>query len=742
MTLVAGPVAAAPRDEPLRTHKTVDEDVLVERGLAIVRLDPKRGAPADACDDLAAADLEVLVGGRPARVTSVERVPRPERHWLVIDNSESAEGRREEAKRSALEYVRTVMTPGIDSAAVVQVDEDAILVSGPSTDPDRLASDIESIPSGGASALVDGLETVLRQIEGDRHEHLVLFWTDGLDNDSVSLPEDVFKTMARVPQATVFPLALLPPGSSETQARLVILRSASSGSAPVLGQLLFDAAARTGGEVLVSSDPGWLDRVRGWIGRRFAVTFDPGDESARGRLGARGLAFITPGRPCSATILPDPFARPDAIAGAAPPAPRAWVRAHDRRKGAADDPPCNPARGGTSWNAPLDDLGDAVAGCVLDMIRSPGPLVRRGAPVAVVMADAAFASRRARIGTPPLDELPERLEEGLNALLPASDDDPSAPTAAAIEGSAFLTQRARIAASLFALRPAYRDFALARLARVVRDDLASIGRVFAGTFPGLPASQIEELARASRPGQRTIAAAKTPTDADLAEVLAAWLGDVRARDLFTRWEVRLCDARIRRGADGSAFTRWAALRERFGCPSGPRVVTPLVLLRDPGRDVLGFVRVVLPRPETFLAERRPADGGALPVDDRVEPVPLGLWLLDRLAASPEVGALLGARGYRATALRYEPRPPRPGKGTRTPPRRDRVVLELSGEPDRAVRLDADIETSETGAISLARLEPAVAGDDELAALLEPMRVAPPAGEVNARATPRPSSPPN
>src|SRR5262249_22137710 len=122
------------RDAPLRTTKAVDDAVTVEQGLAIVRLDPKPGAPPNECDAVGPSDLSVLVGGFHAPVVAVEPIPRPERHWLVVDISESAEGRRLEAKRSALQYVREVMTPGVDSATLVTVDEDAIVVLGPTTD--------------------------------------------------------------------------------------------------------------------------------------------------------------------------------------------------------------------------------------------------------------------------------------------------------------------------------------------------------------------------------------------------------------------------------------------------------------------------------------------------------------------------------------------------------------------------------------------------------------------------------
>ncbi len=735
MTVWCALTRAAPgaHAAPIRTTKAVDEAVFVERGLAIVRLDPKPGAPAHECDELAPADLEVLIDGRSAPVASVEPVPRPERHWLVLDISESAEGRRLEAKRSALQYVREVLTPGIDSAALVTVDEDAVLVEGPTTDTDRLARAIERVPPGGASALVDGLDSVLRQIEGDRHEHLVLYWTDGLDNSSNSRPEDLFRTIARVPQATVFPLALMP--------------SRTTGTQPRIGDFLFDVARRAGGQLFASSDPRWLDHVRGWIARRFTVAFSPPEEPP-GEPPARKpsrpvVAFSTPGKRCVVTRLPDPFAQPDAVAGEAPPAPAAWVRTHQKRFRRGDDPACAYDSGEPPWDWPLEATGEGVGGCVLDLLETPGPIVKRKAPIAIDIATGRIASRKIAIAAPAVDRLAESAVDAFERLVPGEDDDPTSPSAVQMEGSAFLTQRARIAASLFASRPDYREFALARLARLAEDDIRTIERDFARAFPGLPPDKLEAVARASRAGARTLEAAKTPTDADLARVLAAWLGDVPAKDLFLDWERRLCDARIASGPDGTAFSRWTALRARLGYPWPVRVVAPLVPLHDGEKDLIGFVRIVAPRPEGFAARIKEAAPADTPPDDRVAPTPLGLWLLDRVASSSEIAKAVAAKGYRTRSITYAPViPPSAGRAGR-PPHRDRVTVLLAppGSPSTVLTLDADIDTPDEGGPVLVRLDPTAAGDPDLAALVEPLQVAPRPDGLTPPATPLRSSRP-
>jgi hypothetical protein len=647
---------------PALTPEAFEERALVERGLLLVRLDPTRGAPPGSCDTLSARDLSVTVSGLEARVTSVEHVPRPDRHWLLIDTSESAAGRRNEAKRSAQRYLHDVLKPGEDVATLLTVDDDVVLVSGPSDDPAALAARVDDVPEAGASALRDGLDTVLRQAAGERHEQLVLYWTDGLDTDSVGSLEDLLSTVERSPHATVFPIVLLPTRGSD------MLR-------PPAGTFLFDVARRSGGEVLSSSDARWLDRVRGWIARRFAVSFAYPEEAPAGRVDVR-----LRGNACRATLLRDPFARPDPVAGAALPVPAAWTRLHDRQR-KRDDAACSGDARPRSWEEPLVDEGGAMAGCVLDLIRSP----------------ERAAARDVRVIAPEVAALPESLAEVIDRVIPPRDG----PSPLLVSGSALLAQRARIAASLFAERRDYRDFALARLARVAEDDLGAIERGFARDMPGESQDAIAAIARASRAGRRALEAARTPTDADLARVLAAWLADVPARSVFAEWERRLIDARIASRPDPSAQARWTSLRERFGNAGVGGILGPLVLIHDRERDVIGFDRIVLPRERT----------GIVRADEAVPDRPLGLLLVDRIATRPGVAESLSSGAYRTARLDEEP-------GSGTPSRHARVSVALASHARSArVVLDAEIAVDDHGAMTIVRFTPSVSGDPDLAALL-------------------------
>jgi hypothetical protein len=689
-----------------KPHIRLTESEIVERGLVIVRLDPKLGAAPGECDDLAVHDLAITVGGRPAKPTTVERVPRPLRHWLLVDISESAEGRREEAKRSAVQYVREVMTPGVDSAAVISVDEDPILVAGPSADPAELAHAIDAVPRGGWSALRDGLDTVLREVQGDRHEHLVLYWTDGEDQRSSTTSEELFDTLARSPNATVFPIALLPKG-------------AAFPAPPLTGATFTDIARRSGGEVLISSDPRWLDRVRGWIRRRFTVGFVPPEPAVGERASRSSIQITVPQKRCLVTLLDDPFARPDPVAGAAPPAPPALVRLR-KSPSPAEDVGCPNAKADRPWEWPLRAERDELVGCMLDIVRSPGPYVREatGARSYSIQLPRVL-SRNVRVLAPDLSQLPTNVADVVDAVIP---DDPDAPAPFLMEGNALLGQRARIATSLFAARADYHTFALQRLQRFADDELRAIQIELSRAFPTMPAEQIAAAARDSRAGRRAIEAGRTPTDADVARVLAAWIRDVPAADVLRDLERRFIDTRIRNGHTVSLEQHWSSIRGRFAVPSRTRIETPLAVMRDPQQDLVGFVRVLLPRPERFFPPEHPRRSDDAPIDARLPLRPLALLLVESLTAKPELGKHLAAGRYQAVSLRYEPLEAFDGQDPARPFGRARVLLTLQAASNAAgaarVELDADVDAS-AEAVAILRLRSSVTGDPVLASLLEP-----------------------
>ncbi len=649
--------AVSPVEPPI-----LEESALAEGGLVLVRLDPRHDAAPGACASLTADDLAVSIDGAPVRVAAVEHVARPDRHWLLIDSSGSTYVRRDEAKRAAARYVREVMTPGIDRAAVVTVSDELTLVSGPSNDAASLASRIDAIPMGGLSALRDGLDMVLRQIAGQRREQLLLYWTDGGDTTSRGSLEDLLATMARAPHVTVFPILLLPSHGLPLS---------------VDNMFLSEIARRSGGEVLLSNDRQWLDRLRGWIERRFLVGLAIPEGTPKGRV-----SIALRGNACELTVLRDPFADAPAVAGGALDAPRSWAHRHARAR-MADDAACVSGPDDESWTWPWTDEGKALSGCALDDSRPP----RRP------------AARRLSIAAPPVRSLPSSFEDALLGANPP----------AVISGEALLVTRARIATSLFAHRNDYREFALAALARRGEDDITAIAADLRRTYPELPADRADRIARASRAGRRALESVEAPTDADLADVLTAWISDIPAKDVFIRWERRLIDSLIANGADKDVDREWSTHRARFVASSGPKTLAPLVLVKDGG--VIGFHRIVLPDPDRDYSLGDP--------EDRIPRWPIALRLVERTAARSSVGGLLREGGYRATSIAEEPAGIAATSSSGEPYRKSHVVVTLEAPGSRRAVLDATLRAADDGSVSIVRLAATVTGDVTLDAALNP-----------------------
>ena len=106
---------------------------------------------------------------------------------------------------------------------------------------------IEGVPPGGWSALRTGSARSLRQVQGDRHEHLILFWTDG---KRPAQPDESGRAHrdADAPNTTVFP------DRAATRRDEI--------SPPPLTGATFTEIARRSGRSSFPSDPRWLDRVR------------------------------------------------------------------------------------------------------------------------------------------------------------------------------------------------------------------------------------------------------------------------------------------------------------------------------------------------------------------------------------------------------------------------------------------------------------------------------------------------
>ncbi|HEX6851313.1 MAG TPA: VWA domain-containing protein [Candidatus Polarisedimenticolaceae bacterium] len=631
-------LAAAAAPPALQPERPVVERVEVRRILVTVRLDAKGSAPPDSCDRLSAEDLEATIAGKPVKVVAADRVPRPRMYWLILDTSGSTadRGQRKLAKEEAARYAREVLVPGRDRAAVLTIDEDLRLVEPSSDDPEAIARAIEAIPPGAQSLITDALDEVLAQIAGDRREHVVVFWTDGKDGLSLRAMPALRRRLAAAPNARIFPVVVQ--GDAGTGSRLP-------------PQLLFELAEATGGRVSLSADRRWLEVLRSAVKHRWRVAVEAPEgtpEQARPKLRSRNAS-------CDPAIVPDADPPGDRYEGRAPPE---WEREHRRQRRRDDDASCPAGDGAFGTEG-------GVAGCALDVVREQGILYAHAAPYEVeTLSPARFALRRYFV--PAFDPAdlasePWTLLETLERypLAETVDDDGVPPTSRhplLVHARTFFTIQGTIARALRESQPGWHETARRRLAAEAEADVPVLAEDLQAQAPSLSAEDALAAAEASPFGRAARAAIDSPSDADLRRTIGAWLGDISARDLFVGWERAMIDRRLRGESVAGAFeSRWSALRRWFALPEHARAIVPLVPMRDPARDVVGFWRVFLPR-AYWIYERREGSRGGDPIPyDHVPPQPLGWWLLESLpVARPDLAAQLSAGSWSVAELDYAP----------------------------------------------------------------------------------------
>jgi hypothetical protein len=252
-------------------------------------------------------------------------------------------------------------------------------------------------------------------------------------------------------------------------------------------------------------------------------------------------------------------------------------------------------------------------------------------------ATATLELREFVVTLPPLKEVLEKVHSPVDVLerwMKRGGD----ASSALLQGQAWLELRPQLAMAIYRTRTDYSDWAddkLRRLAAAHADRLLALY------------AEVEEPAERDRLREALIER-DTPAGSRSAHLaISEWLSDIPARDLVLQLETRVAN-RIRTLPKAEGKLRrerlerfWQSLVARFGAPTRQRVVTLLFPVYDVDRDVVGFHRVLLPRP-------RP-DG---PPVDPVPPYPFGSRILGKLWENREVGPQLAA--VEVAAIEFRP----------------------------------------------------------------------------------------
>jgi Mg-chelatase subunit ChlD len=635
-----------------------------------VRIQPRKGAAPGACREIDADDLIVVYRRervRDAARVSLERRWRPTIHALVLDTSGSMASDLPYAQQAAIDYIRQ-LRPASDRALLTTFDESVALRQGVTADQDRLVAAVENIRMGEQTSMHDAMVHTMRVLDSHSDRPVLILLSDGEDTISFHDEEDVVLEAQSRPDLTIFTIGIglrLADVEGSTKRLLQRLARASNGKffeiveGSSLQDVFFEIRDILESEATVSvvdpsptAKPGWMHVQSSDPDCRVAhLRGDNPAEWDRRRPEPIKRPYSDP--PRRITIDESPV----------------FFKLFEESSRVSVDPLC---RAGARKQFVQVDAG-RVSGCGLDMVLEHGPLYDVAEDrMTVHNARPAVRTRPFSMSTPPLEKLPNRPEELMDdlaaraILLDSKRLDvvrrpleqharPYYDHPALAHGTVFLELRPRLALALFH-QPEYRSWAQEKVRQDTERELRAWARRFRRWAPGLDDTRLAAAVRDTEAAQQILERGERPTVRDLLPYLAAWLGDISANELFSRWESLRINRKLYGERDSSyeGFALgWRSLRQIFFVPSYARVLSVLSPVYDLDRDSIGFWRVLLPKPSRLERRTRTgAPGDRVPLD-LVPDLPLGYWIAEQaLDADPELARRLREAGYRVTGVHY------------------------------------------------------------------------------------------
>lgn len=185
-----------PTPTPTQTpNKDEDETLRIDSFLVPIPASVLN-ANGQAVTNLKIEDFELFIDGKKVEIGDIARSETPVRLVMLFDNSSSVTIAREFEKKAAIRFLRRVLRPEKDLAALFSVSTIARLEQTFTKDVSLLVQAIENFPEpAGATALLDGLikaANYLKDIEGRR---VIVIVSDGDDTVSDASLEETVKAL-------------------------------------------------------------------------------------------------------------------------------------------------------------------------------------------------------------------------------------------------------------------------------------------------------------------------------------------------------------------------------------------------------------------------------------------------------------------------------------------------------------------------------------------------------------------
>lgn len=190
-------ISTIAKPSPTPAPKTASEDdgevISVESNLVPIPVSVL-DAQNRAVTNLKLSDFELFIDGKAAEISEISRSETPVRLALLFDNSSSVTTAREFEKKAAINFLKRVVRPEKDLAALYSVSTGTRLEQPLTKSVSQLTRAIEYFPPpAGATALLDGIIKAAEYLQSADGKRVIVIVSDGEDTISDATFEETVR---------------------------------------------------------------------------------------------------------------------------------------------------------------------------------------------------------------------------------------------------------------------------------------------------------------------------------------------------------------------------------------------------------------------------------------------------------------------------------------------------------------------------------------------------------------------
>lgn len=289
---IVGPsVITAPRPTPVRVVPAsaaapkADGDEIIRVDASLVPI-PVSVTDADGrpMAKLRLENFELKIDGKKADISELSRAETPIRMAMLFDNSSSVLLAREFEKQAAVRFLRRVIRPDRDTAALFSVADLTRLEQPFTSNVSVLTEAIEQFPEPkGATALLDGIIEVANYLKASNGRRVVVIVSDG--EDTYSDPNTTLEEVLRILLMNDCQVYVVKTKDFENFKRTGIRGGNANIRALTAERRMIEIARQTGGAVYSPIDDDEMSaafaKIAAELSQQYVLSYYPDEESEK-----------------------------------------------------------------------------------------------------------------------------------------------------------------------------------------------------------------------------------------------------------------------------------------------------------------------------------------------------------------------------------------------------------------------------------------------------------------------------